>query len=328
MTAGAELVLEVGGTTMRAARFDPVAGRLLGKRRLPTPEPAGGGGLEEHHTRVVEALAGLGSEVMEGARPSAVGIAYAGPVDEHGRVLAAPTVLRGRQGRPYDLPAACRTRWPATPVVCLNDVTAAGHAWAARGSRDFVVLTVGSGIGHKVFLDGVPRVGRGRGGEIGHLRLDFEPDAPRCDCGGRGHLGALASGRGTAAQVARRAREDEAGHRRSALAHLDPAAIRGEDVARAFRAGDPFTQRAVAVAVRHLGTAVAALHLDTGVEEIVVLGGFAHDMGEGYRRLLVAAAAEACWSVGQDWDRMLRWAPDADDLALDGLGRVCARLPG
>ena len=107
---------------------------------------------------------------------------------------------------------------------------------------------------------------------------------------------------------------------------MEPAAIRGEDVASAFKAGDAFTRRAVGEVVRHLGVALAAIHLDTGVEEIVVVGGFAHDMGEDYRRLLVHAAAEASWSVGQDWDRIIRWAPDADDMALAGLGHLCAAL--
>jgi glucokinase len=311
---------------MRAARFALTSHRLEAKERRATPGPVAGGEVEAHHGRVMDALSRLGDDVLDGTSPAAVGVAFAGPVDELGRVLAAPTVLRDRQDRPFDLAAACRARWPGTPVVCMNDVTAAGHGWAARGSREFAVLTVGSGVGHKVFIDGVPRVGRGRGGEIGHLRLDFRPDAPRCDCGGQGHLGGLASGRGTAAHVGRRACEDQAGHRASALAHLEPAAIRGEDVACAFRSGDQFTRRAVREVARHLGVAMAAIHLDTGVEEIVVVGGFAHDMGEDYRRLLVSAAAEASWSVGQDWDRIVRWAPDADDLALAGLGHVCARL--
>ena len=64
-----------------------------------------------------------------------------------------------------------------------------------RGSN-IAIVTVGSGVGHKVFLQGLPVAGvNGRGGEIGHLRVDWAADAIRCDCGGSGHVGGLASGR-------------------------------------------------------------------------------------------------------------------------------------
>jgi C7-cyclitol 7-kinase len=323
------LVLEAGGTTARAAAYDVGTGRLSSVRREPTPGPRTGESAERHHRRVLGALAELAEQVRPWTSPPAVGVAYAGPLDDRGRVLAAPTVLRDAPGQPFDLRAQCRRLWPGAEVVCMNDLTAAGHAYAATGLRDFAVLTVGSGVGHKVFLDGRPRVGRGRGGEIGHLRLDFSADAPPCDCGGSGHLGALASGRGTTALVARRARAEPARYAASALAGIDPGSLRGEDVAAAFRAGDAFARDGVAEGAHYLGVALAALHLDTGVEDVVVIGGFAHGLGEDYRRLLVAAAAASSWSVGQDWDRMVRLGDgtiDPDEAALLGLGHACAGL--
>jgi glucokinase len=210
-------------------------------------------------------------------------------------------------------------------VHVLNDLTAAGYRYVAEGMRDFAVVTIGSGIGHKVFLDGRPRVGPGgRGGELGHLRLDLSPDAPVCDCGGRGHLGALASGRGTVAGVRRRAAADPDGFSASALARAEE--IDGPAVAAAFHAGDGFVVAAVEDAVRYLGQGLAAIHLDTGVETIVLVGGFATALGERYRRLVVAAASEACWQLGQDWDRIVVLGDRGEAPGLLGGGLVAAGL--
>jgi C7-cyclitol 7-kinase len=315
-----DLVLEVGGTTLRGARYDPVTATVSRRVDRRTPSPFAGGSSAAQQQRVLDAMAALGRVVMADRSPERVGVAYAGPVAPDGRVLAAPTILRRTGSEPFDLRAACADLWPGAAVVCVNDLTAAGLSYAADGRRDFAVLTVGSGIGHKVFLDGVPRVGHGRGGELGHLRLDYSADAPVCDCGGRGHLGALASGRGTTAMVVRHARSHPELFARSALGGLPPESIDGVAVAEAFRAGDPFTRSAVHVSVRHLGTALAALHLDTGVEDILLVGGFATGMGEDYRRLLVGSATDAAWAVGQDWERMLRFGERADTAALRGAG--------
>jgi C7-cyclitol 7-kinase len=63
--------------------------------------------------------------------------------------------------------------------------------------------------------------------------------------------------------------------------------------------------------VRPLGQALAAIHLDSGIEAVVLVGGFATALGEPYRRLVVDAAADACWNVGQDWNAIVRLG-DAD----------------
>jgi predicted NBD/HSP70 family sugar kinase len=318
------LAVELGGTTARAALVETTSWGLVDRIDRPSPQP--GTTDADRHDPIVAAIADLAADVLDGRSPEAVGIAFPGPIDPAGRVLAAPTLLRmGASPEPFDLRAACRRLWPGAAVEVLNDLTAAGFYYASTGLSDFAVVTVGSGVGHKVFLDGVPRVGHGRGGELGHLRMDLADDAALCDCGGRGHLGALASGRGTVAGIARAALADPAAWARSALSDVAPAMIDGLDVARAFRAGDPFTVAEVRKAVRYLGQALAAVHLDTGIEQIVIIGGFAHGLGEDYRRLLVEAASEACWDLGQRWDEIVVLGSDADDAALLGAARAATR---
>jgi glucokinase len=322
--------MEIGGTSVRAARFDPLTGRIGTVRSRSTPFPPsgspGGSVTPHHHLAVVlSAAAELGAEVLRGDRPDAVGVGYAGPIDANGQALASPTILRNGRFEPFDLASACAATWSGAQLLCVNDLTAAGLAHVAEGLRDFAILTVGSGIGHKVFLDGRVRVGDGRGGEIGHLRLDLAPDALRCDCGGTGHLGGLASGRGTVAMVRRQAERDPIGFRSSVLAARHKSGLEdldGTDVAMAFSEGDNFVRSAVAASQQHLGQAVAAIHLDTGVEDIILTGGFAHGMGAEYVRGVAAAAGRCSWTLGEDWARMVRLDPHGESVALLGLGRA------
>lgn len=325
------LVVEVGGTTIRAARYEPAERRLYDRRAVDTPVPCQASPDGDPHTAVLSVMANLAADVLAGSPPDAAAVAYAGPVDRLGRVLAAPTVL-GRGGDPpLPLGSACARLWPEADVHVLNDLTAAGYRYVGAGLRDFAIVTVGSGIGHKVFLDGRPLLGPGhRGGEIGHLRLDFAADAPRCDCGGAGHLGALASGRGTVNLLRRCAEGDPAGFRASSLGQAvgDPESLDGLVVAAAYRSGDAFTVAGVAAAVRYLGQGLAAIHLDSGVEHFILVGGFARALGEPYRFQVVAAAGAACWQVGQDWDEMVRLGEPDDDSGLLGAGLVAAGAVG
>lgn len=323
------LVVEVGGTTLRAARFDPQRRVLCDRRTADTPNHCAGGSTVDLQERVLAAIAQLAGEVFPDGSPDVAAVAYPGPVDAEGRVLAAPTVL-GRSGDPpFPLREACAALWPGAATLVVNDLTAAGYRYVGAGLRDFAILTIGSGIGHKVFLDGAPLLGpAARGGEIGHLRLDFSSDAPVCDCGGRGHLGGLGSGRGTVARVRRRAAAHPAAFQASLLGSSGVPAERldGPAVAAGYLAADPFTTAAVGEAVRYLGQGLAAIHLDTGVERFLLVGGFARALGDRYRAQAAEAAAAASWQVGQDWDRMVDLGEPDDDSALLGAGLLAAGL--
>jgi C7-cyclitol 7-kinase len=319
----AGLAVEVGGTSIRAAAVGPQGDLVQPVARADTPNHLDGRDHDDLQETVLAAMQHLAAGVLDGAGPDSVCVAYPGPIDATGHVLATPTVL-GAPKRPFALGDACRRLWPAARMATVNDVTAAGYRYAADGARDFAVVTVGSGIGHKLFMDGRPRVGDGaRGGEIGHLRLDYSPDAPQCECGGRGHLGGLASGRAVLAEARSRAARDPAAFGRSALSGTcDPPAIDGPALASAFLGGDEFATGVVSDATRYLGQALAALHLDSGVERIILVGGFALALGEPYRQLVARACAAACWDLGQDWDAMVETGEL--DAGLRGAGLVAA----
>ena len=318
------LVVEVGGTTIRAARFQPSTPTVVGIRRAPAPNDA---------TEITATLSGclavirsLWSSVLGSDDPDVVAVAFPGPIDRLGRVLSAPTLL-GPIDEPIPLAAHIAELWPGAEIVVMNDLTASGYTTVWEGERDFAIITIGSGIGHKVFVNGQPAVGPGgRGGELGHLRVDWSDDAIECDCGGRGHLGAIASGRGTLRIVRRHGARSP--QRSREWFGVEPDAISNEDVARVFRSGNSGLRALLRPGIGYLAAALAALHVGIGVESFRVVGGFAHALGEPYRRELVDQATRACWDLGQDWDAMISLHDGNDDHAMMGAGLKAAGLVG
>jgi len=323
---GPWLALDIGGTTLRAGAYDPLEGRLLAVERGPAPSFLTCPGLDQAGLRaeLVAALVALAKHLGL-AQPTVVSAGFPGPVDARGWVLRAPT-LWGPGAEPDPFAARLQAAWPGARVLVANDLCAAGCCFLRDPGEDFCVVTVSSGIGHKLFLGGRPVVGAGgRGGEIGHWRVDFSDDAPHCDCGGQGHLGAVASGRATAWQAARLRARDPAAFAASALGHAlagDLGRLDNVALATAFTEGDPWAAALVGALAAPLGRALAAVHVLAGVERFVLMGGFAHALGSGYRALLAQAAAASTWDLGQDWTTMLQPGVLGDDAGVLGAGHL------
>ncbi|HEX7035604.1 MAG TPA: ROK family protein [Pseudomonadales bacterium] len=323
------LVFDIGGTTTRAGVFDLVQGQLVRCVRTTTPScdthPDAPG--DELRSMLYQVLATLATRLDVNA-PPVVSVAFPGPVDDAGVALRAPTVW-GHDERPEPVAARLRQLWPSARVLVTNDLSAAGLCFLRSDTDELCVVTVSSGIGHKVFLRGEPIVGRsGRGGEIGHVRVDFSEGAPRCDCGGIGHLGAVASGRGIRNRALRLARLDPEGFGRSYLGQAvagDLTRLDNRIVARAFCAGDRWTADLIAASAEPLGRVLATIHCAVGIERFVVIGGIAHALGPAYLRLIGSAAARSEWALGQRWDEMLELGQLGDDAGLIGAGRLAAR---
>jgi 3-dehydroquinate synthetase/predicted NBD/HSP70 family sugar kinase len=329
------LVFDVGGTRLRGGIYSTAGDRLIRWKEIPTPS------FRALATRDAEAvrralrqdLGRLGKSLLDGRSPASVSIAFAGPVDSAGRLLAAPTVWGDARSGPISLRDELAPLWPTASVVVMNDVTAAGYRYLRRPDENLCVVTVSSGIGHKVFVDGRPVLGpSGRGGEIGHWRVDDSAEAPHCECGGRGHLGALASGAAALHQVTRLAKQDPDAFQASELGRTLGTAIQeldNRELVRCFLEGDPFARRVIRQMAEPLGRALAAIHLAVGTERFVIFGGFATALGPDYRDLVSHAAAGAGWDLGADWQGMLELGC-ADGLdGIVGAGRCAslARLP-
>ena len=212
----------------------------------------------------VKRLAGLSGRLLR------VGLGAPGPLDiEKGVVYVAPNL----GWRDVPLKASLEALL-GVPVFLDNDANLA--AWgefvygAGKGMRNLVYITVSTGIGGGLVFGGRLYRGAGYGaGEIGHITV--LPDGPRCHCGNRGCLEALASG----TAVAREAKELIArggGQGILALAGGAVEAVTAKTVGLAAAQGDAEARELFVNAARWLGIGVAAV-LNLLNPEVVVLGG-------------------------------------------------------
>jgi C7-cyclitol 7-kinase len=286
------VVVDLGGTHLRCAVADqdgirgPVERvRVQGREDALTRTSAW-----DVIVSTIKTFAGEARSTLSPADP--VVIAFPGPIRDHREILSAPTIQDDSLPIP-DLSGEIE-RLTGRRVLLLNDISAA--AWAISEDlalERFSVVTVSSGIGSKLFdrrhpdgvLDAPPYAG-----EIGHIVVDSSPTAPLCGCGGRGHLGAISSGRGVEALARRRAAEDPGAFARSECCrrfgardcdltnerHLVPAVL----------AGDDWALSVVAEATRPLARSLLTVVSATGAGKVVVIGGFAHAISDRYLEVL------------------------------------------
>jgi glucokinase len=307
------LVFDIGGTRTRAGLFDRRHGAIVRAVSASTPNHLDHPEWSFHRLRdaLLSLLRSLGNELAAQRDVSEVDVAFAGPIDPAGNVLSAPTLWGTRLSSPYALAKDIGRCWPDARVRILNDVTAAGYRYLRSSDEDFCIVTVSSGIGNKVFANGRPLVGRnGLGGELGHLRVDDSESAPSCECGGRGHLGAIASGRAVLAY---------------ARMHAKAEGLTNGDLAAAFRRNEPWAVEIIRHGAAPLGWALAAMHLGLGIERFVLYGGFALALGDAYRQLVTEAAAARCWDGRHPWTSRVELGVNDDVSGLIGAGIAGSR---
>ena len=222
--------VDVGGTKVAAGLVDE-AGTILRRTRRPTPSAS--------PDDVEDVIAACVLELSDGVEVEAVGIGAAGFVTaDRATVLLAPNL--SWRDEPLRDGVAERV---GLPVVVENDANAA--AWgeyrfgAGRGEEHLVLVTVGTGIGGGIVLDGALHRGRhGIGGEIGHMQM--VRDGRRCGCGLRGCWEQYSSGRALlheAREIAGAQREY--GRRLLELGGGALEGIESVEVTQAAREGDP-----------------------------------------------------------------------------------------
>ncbi|WP_246051044.1 ROK family protein [Nocardioides guangzhouensis] len=255
--------VDVGGTKVLAGVVDD-EGRVRRTALRRTP------GRRVDVRMVEDALTEAVEEAAGDAEVLGVGVAAAGFVDADGeRVMFAPHL-------PWEdspLREVLADRW-GVPVVLENDATAATHAeatyGAARGARDVVVVTLGTGIGGGLLLDGCLHRGRnGMAGEFGHMQV--VPGGLACECGGYGCWEQYSSG----SALVRFVRE-RLGIRPTVLEDMcqgNPALLTGPMVTDAAGDGDLLAHEAFQHVGDWLGVGVANLVAAFDPDCVVIGGG-------------------------------------------------------
>jgi glucokinase len=267
--------VDVGGTKV-AAGFVNERGEMSEHLRVAmNPRGTAGEGFAAV-TSVLDALLRKKSENEKGEFP--IGICAPGPLDPRtGVVLNPPNVPCWRN---FPLAVEIQGRYGVHARVD-NDANAAALAeslWGAgKGYGNVFYACIGTGIGSGIVLDGNIFHGRtGSAAEGGHVSIDFR--GPRCNCGKKGCIEALASG----TAIARRAREAIAtnagcGAALLELAGGDAAAIRSEMVARAAGEGDGMAREVLSETMEYLAIWLGNI-VDLLEPEVMILGGGVGEM--------------------------------------------------
>lgn len=172
--------IDLGGTAIKLGRFT-AAGDCLQELTVPTPQPA-------TPAAVADAIAQAVALVDPNNETQALGLGTPGPADAAGRIARVAINLAGWQDVPI---ADWLEQTTGLPTVVANDANCAGlgEVWlgAGRAFQDVIMLTLGTGVGGAIILNGELFVGRnGTAGELGLITLD--PAGPPCNSGNRGSL--------------------------------------------------------------------------------------------------------------------------------------------
>jgi glucokinase len=261
------LAIDFGGTQIRAAHVSPEP-TVSCRRAVETRD-------EEGVEAVIDRICAQAIAVRDDARregladPAGIGVSAPGPLDPWRGLVVAPPNLAGWR----DVPLAQRVEEAlGLPTFLERDTNAAVMAeWqhgAAKGADDVIYVTVSTGIGGGLVVNGRPLIGKdGTAGEIGHITVEI--DGPLCGDGMPGHAEAIGSG--TAIAREGRALLDR-GEAPGLAALAQDAEVDAALVARAADEGDVACQRVLARAWTAVGALCAGLVIALN-PEVIVLGG-------------------------------------------------------
>ena len=263
--------LDIGGTGLKGCVIDR-QGTLFTKEQRPTLRERGP---EAVISTILDFAEDLRKEVQNrsgGERVVAVGVAVPGLIDEETGVVLASVNLEWKD---VPLRRLLEERL-GVPAVVGHDVRIASIAeellGAARGSKDFLFVALGTGVGAAVVLNGTPYAGaHDLGGEFGHTVV--APGGPLCGCGRRGCIETLAS----ASAVARR-------YLALTQAGMD---ITTQDVAQRVQTGDAAAIQVWREAIEALSIGIANYVTLLDPERVVIGGGMA-DAGRTLFEPLIA----------------------------------------
>lgn len=262
------LAIDIGGTKL-AIGIVSRSGELLASLRCPTQA-------HEGPDAVLSRILDLSRTLLQDHEVQGVGVGCGGPLDTTTGTIKNPPNLPGW----LDYPLGSLLRDALNlPVHIDNDANAAALAehqfGAGRGTKHMVYLTLSTGIGGGIIIDGKLYRGKhGNAGELGHITIQH--GGHPCNCGNRGCLEAYCSG----TSIARRARDLARAHPDSLLIQLagDADSIRAETVLDALKQQDPMTRVFWNETLDMLAAGITSV-IHTFDPERIVLGGGVTNFG-------------------------------------------------
>ncbi len=261
--------VDVGGTTVKLGFFD-TEGVFLDKWEIPTR-------VEEEGSHILPDVAESIKKRLEEKRilfedVAGVGIGAPGPIDSNGVVYKAVNLGWNVFSIKEKLEEHLKL-----PVMAGNDanVAALGEMWkgGGLGSRNLVMVTLGTGVGGGIIVDGRILTGfTGAGGEIGHIHVE-DQEAEVCGCGNKGCLEQYASATGITRLANRKLKES------GMDSMLRNGKISARTVFDAVKAKDALAMEVAEEFGRYLGNGLAGVACVVN-PEVIVIGGGVSNAGE------------------------------------------------
>jgi len=291
--------IDLGGTKIMAAVVD-AAGGIRHRTFKLTP-------VQDGPEAVLGAMVEAARETAAGAGVSlddvsAIGVGSPGPLDpDAGVIICSPNLpgwdhvpmkdrIEGATGRRVFLDNDC------------NVATLAEHALGAgRGVGNLIGLFLGTGIGGGVVINN--RLHRGfsrQAGELGHVVVDV--NGPKCGCGQKGCIEALASRRVMCRKIAEALEQG----RKSTLTETDPNKIRTSMLAEALARGDELVREVMTEAMSYLGIAVASIAHVVSPEMVVIGGGIVDALTDDLLDVVRTSATERALPLVMDGVKFVR----------------------
>ena len=255
--------VDIGGTSVKIGLFQ-TDGILMDKWEIPTKTE------NEGKAILPDIAQSLEKKLFETKIPKdqikGIGIGIPAPVDEEGIVQKTANLGWGSKEVKREMEEL--TGFKAAVGNDAN-VAALGEMWlgGGKGYKDLVMVTLGTGVGGGIIVNGLPLTGaNGAGGEIGHICVNYE-EKDRCGCGKQGCLEQYASATGIARIARIRLHKND-----------DPSILRGRKVSAkmvfdALKEGDKVAEEIVEEFGAYLGHALANIAVITDPAVIVIGGG-------------------------------------------------------
>jgi glucokinase len=296
-TGAPVLAADIGGTKILTALFSP-GGKMLARNTGPTLAEEGADAVIGRLGAAFDNL--LKQNSLKPVQLGGIGIACAGGIDSgRGMVVTPSPNMPGWTDIPL---AEIVSKKFKVKTYLINDASAAAlgehRHGAGKGADNLVLLTVGTGIGGGIIINGNLYLGEGGGaGELGHMTID--DSGPECGCGNRGCLEMLASGMAVARQAKKLVREGGTSAL-TVMADGNIDSITAEMVEAAARQADKTAQEIIDRAAYYLGVGMVNIVNIFNPEMIIIGGGMAAmgDMLIGPGRKMVKERAFSVSSQG------------------------------
>ncbi|MCM1126842.1 MAG: ROK family glucokinase [Lachnospiraceae bacterium] len=255
--------VDIGGTTVKLGLFDE-EGNLLDKWEIPTRTEESGSCILPDIAKDIQRK--IDEKQIPKESIAGVGVGAPGPIDNQGVVHRAVNLGWGVFSIKDTLEEILQM-----PVMAGNDanVAALGEMWkgGGQGSSDLIVVTLGTGVGGGIIVDGKILTGvTGAGGEIGHIHVE-DSETEVCGCGNTGCLEQYASATGVTRLANRKLKES------AKESVLRSGEISAKTVFDAVKAGDELAVEVAGEFGKYLGNCLAAIAGVVNPEAIVLGGG-------------------------------------------------------